>query len=149
LGYAAGIHAPGEKNAAASLEVFYRLMVASGYGIQALKAAGIKNPGLVLNLTTIIAEDDDVSEQAQLIDGLQNRIFLDLLAGRGLPQDVIEMTSSITDWSFVSESGLSVAAEPLAWLGINYYTPPESPPVAWTLERLSDKATASIRALVA
>jgi beta-glucosidase len=33
------------------------------------------------------------------------------------------MTSSITDWSFVSESGLSVAAEPLTWLGINYYTP--------------------------
>ncbi len=123
LGYAAGIHAPGEKNAAASLEVFYRLMVASGHGIQALKAAGVKNPGLVLNLTTIIAEDDDISEQAQLIDGLQNRIFLDLLAGRGLPQDVIDMTSSITDWSFVSESGLSVAAEPLTWLGINYYTP--------------------------
>jgi len=123
LGYAAGIHAPGEKNAAASLEVFYRLMVASGHGIQALKAAGVKNPGLVLNLTAIIAEDDDVSEQAQLIDGLQNRIFLDLLAGRGLPQDVVDMTSSITDWSFVSESGLSVAAEPLTWLGINYYTP--------------------------
>jgi len=55
LGYAAGIHAPGEKNAAASLEVFYRLMVASGHGIQALRAAGAKNAGLVLNLTKIIA----------------------------------------------------------------------------------------------
>ncbi len=31
---------------------FYRLMVASGHGIQALRAAGVKNPGLVLNLTT-------------------------------------------------------------------------------------------------
>ena len=84
-------------------------MVASGHGIQALKAAGIKNPGLVLNLTTIIAEDEDVSEQAQLIDGLQNRIFLDLLAGRGLPEDVVERTSSITDWSFVNDAGLAVA----------------------------------------
>ena len=123
LGYAAGIHAPGEKNAAASLEVFYRLMVASGYGIQALRAAGAKNPGLVLNLTTIIAEDDEVAEQAQLIDGLQNRMFLDLLAGRGLPDDVVEGTSSITDWAFVTPQGLDMAAEPLEWLGINYYTP--------------------------
>ena len=123
LGYAAGIHAPGEKNAAASLEVFYRLMVASGHGIQALRAAGAKNPGLVLNLTTIIAEDDEVAEQAQLIDGLQNRMFLDLLAGRGLPDDVVEGTSSITDWAFVTPQGLDMAAEPLTWLGINYYTP--------------------------
>jgi len=123
LGYAAGIHAPGEKNAAASLEVFYRLMVASGHGIQALRAAGAKNPGLVLNLTTIIAEDDEVAEQAQLIDGLQNRMFLDLLAGRGLPDDVVEGTSSITDWAFVTPQGLDMAAEPLEWLGINYYTP--------------------------
>ena len=123
LGYAAGIHAPGEKNAAASLEVFYRLMVASGHGIQALTAAGVTNPGIVLNLTTIIPEDDEVAEQATLIDGLQNRIFLDLLAGRGLPADVVEATSSITDWSFVQSAGLATAAEPVSWLGINYYTP--------------------------
>ena len=123
LGYSAGIHAPGFRDGAASLEVFYRLMVASGHGIGALRACGISNPGLVLNLTTIIAEDEDVQPQATLIDGLQNRIFLDLLAGRGLPEDVRLATSSLTDWSFVSDEGLSVAAEPLSWLGINYYTP--------------------------
>ncbi|MBT5617263.1 MAG: family 1 glycosylhydrolase, partial [Microbacteriaceae bacterium] len=31
--------------------------------------------------------------------------------------------SSITEWSFVSSEGLAMAAEPLSWLGINYYTP--------------------------
>jgi len=123
LGYAAGIHAPGFTNPAGSLEVFYRLMVASGHGIQALTSAGITNPGLVLNLTTIIAEDDDVAENATIIDGLQNRIFLDLLAGRGLPQDVVEATQSITDWSFVTQEGLTMAEEKISWLGINYYTP--------------------------
>jgi len=123
LGYAAGIHAPGFTNPAGSLEVFYRLMVASGHGIQALTSAGITNPGLVLNLTTIIAEDDDVAENATIIDGLQNRIFLDLLAGRGLPQDVVEATQSITDWSFVTQEGLTMAEEKISWLGINYYHP--------------------------
>jgi beta-glucosidase len=123
LGYAAGIHAPGEKNPAASLEVFYRLMVASGHGIQALREVGVANPGLVLNLTTIIAEDEAITDTASIIDGLQNRIFLDLLAGRGLPDDVVEATAGITDWSFVTPEGLALAAEPIDWLGINYYTP--------------------------
>jgi len=76
-----------------------------------------------LNLTTILAEDDGVEHQAQIIDGLQNRMFLDLLAGRGLPADVVEATRSITDWDFVTEDGLRMAAEPVSWLGINYYTP--------------------------
>ncbi|HAA79880.1 MAG TPA: beta-glucosidase [Microbacteriaceae bacterium] len=123
LGYAAGIHAPGEQNPAASLEVFYRLMVASGHGIRALRAAGVKNPGLVLNLTTIIAEDEDIVPTSTIIDGLQNRIFLDLLANRGIPDDIVAATSSITDWSFVTSEGLAMAAEPITWLGINYYTP--------------------------
>jgi hypothetical protein len=49
------------------------------------------NPGLVLNLTTIIAEDEDeVAPTAHLIDGLQNRMFLDLFAGRGIPEDVLD-----------------------------------------------------------
>ena len=123
LGYAAGVHAPGITNPAQSLEVFYRLMVASGYGIHALRSAGIDNPGLVLNLTTIIAEDEDIAPTAQLIDGLQNRMFLDLLAGRGIPEDVLEGTQSVTDWSFVTDEGLALAAEKIDWLGINYYTP--------------------------
>lgn len=123
LGYSAGIHAPGIQDGAMSLEVMYRLMVASGAGIKVLKSAGIANPGLVLNLTEIIAEDEAVKPQASIIDGLQNRIFLDLLAGRGLPDDVVAATSSLTDWSFVTDAGLAAAAEPVSWLGINYYTP--------------------------
>lgn len=123
LGYAAGVHAPGEKDARASLEVLYRLMVASGHGIHALREAGVSNPGLVLNLTTVIAQDESIERTASVIDGLHNRIFLDLLAGRGIPEDVVEATESITDWSFVTEEGLACAAEPIDWLGINYYTP--------------------------
>lgn len=123
LGYAAGVHAPGEQNPAASLEVFYRLMVASGHGIRALHDAGVKSPGIVLNLTTVIADDHGVAEQAMQIDGLQNTMFLDLLAGRGLPEIVIDTTAEITDWSFVTPEGLDYAATPVSWLGINYYTP--------------------------
>lgn len=123
LGYASGIHAPGIQNPQASLEVFYRLMVASGHGIAVLRDTGITRPGVVVNLTTVIAEDDDVHERATLIDGLHNRMSLDLLAGRGLPTDVVEATQSITDWSFVTDEGLAMAAEPVSWLGVTYDTP--------------------------
>jgi beta-glucosidase len=76
-----------------------------------------------LNLTTIIDDDGKSDHARQIIDGLQNRIFLDPLAGRGIPTDIVEATSHITDWSFVTEEGLAEIARPIDWLGINYYTP--------------------------
>ena len=123
LGYATDIHAPGAKDPARGLEAAYRLLLAHGRGIEALRANGAKNAGLVLNLTSMIAEDEGTLEAAKIMDGLQNRLFLDPVAGRGIPADVIEATKHITDWSFVKASELAEIATPIDWLGINYYTP--------------------------
>lgn len=123
LGYATKIHAPGAGDPARGFESAYRLLLAHGRGIEALRANGAKNPGLVLNLTTMIAEDEGVAEQNRLMDGLQNRLFLDPIAGRGIPADVMNATKHITDWSFVKDSELKEIATPIDWLGINYYTP--------------------------
>jgi beta-glucosidase len=123
LGYATDIHAPGAKDPARGLEAAYRLLLAHGRGIEALRANGAKNTGLVLNLTTMIAEDEGTLEAAKIMDGLQNRLFLDPVAGRGIPADVIEATKHITDWGFVKASELAEIATPIDWLGINYYTP--------------------------
>lgn len=123
LGYATDIHAPGTNDPAKGFEAAYRLLLGHGRGIEALRANGAKNTGLVLNLTTMIAEDEGTREAAWLMDGLQNRLFLDPVAGRGIPADVIEATKHITDWGFVKESELAEIATPIDWLGINYYTP--------------------------
>lgn len=123
LGNAAGIHAPGIKDAATSLEVAYRLMVASGMAIELLRSNGAKNPGVVLNLTTIIADDENVTEAATHIDNLQNSFWLDLLAGRGISDQIRESTSSITNWGFVTDDGLRAASNKIDWIGINYYSP--------------------------
>lgn len=123
LGHAAGIHAPGIKDAAMSLEVAYRLMVTSGKSIEVLRSKGAKNPGIVLNLTTVIADDAEIEPAAKHIDNLQNRFWLDILAGRGIGQDIIESTASVTDWSFVDEADLKTAATEIDWLGVNYYSP--------------------------
>lgn len=123
LGYATDIHAPGANDPARGLEAAYRLLLAHGRGIEALRSNGAKDTGLVLNLTTMIAEDDGTREAAHLMDGLQNRLFLDPIAGLGIPADVMEATRHLTDWSFVKTSELAEIATPIDWLGINYYTP--------------------------
>lgn len=123
LGYATKIHAPGLGNPAAGLEAAYRLMTAHASGAAALRATGAKNVGTVLNLTTAISDDPQVDHIADYVDLLQNRFWLDLLSGRGIDPLLIERTKQFTDWSFVSDEQLNQIANPIDWLGINYYTP--------------------------
>lgn len=123
LGYAMGIHAPGVQDAPGSLAAAHHLLVAHANGIAALRSAGARNVGTVLNLMPVIAESPDAEATATHIDGIQNRLFLLPLAGRGIPDDVIAHTAHLTDWGFVRDGDLESIAEPIDWLGVNYYTP--------------------------
>ena len=123
LGNAAGIHAPGIKDPATSLEVAYRLMVASGKAIEVLRSNKANNPGIVLNLTTIIPDDENITDAARHIDNLQNKFWLDLLAGRGIADEIMSATSQYTNWDFVTDDGLKAAANKIDWMGVNYYSP--------------------------
>ena len=127
LGHAAGIHAPGRRAPAESLEVAYRLLVAHARGMEGLRAAAARNAGIVLNLMPTFPDepyrDDPVLQQAaRHIDGLQNHLWLDALAGRGINTDVVATTAGITDWSFVTSADETAIGAPLDWLGVNYYT---------------------------
>jgi beta-glucosidase len=122
LGYAAGWHAPGRKDDAASLAAAYHLMLGHGLAMQELRAVGAKNIGIALNLIPAIPETPDSEAAAKHIDLLQNRLWLDLLAGRGVPAELIAATSDITDWSFVRADDQAVIGAPIDWLGENYYS---------------------------
>lgn len=122
LGYATNIHAPGRNKPADGFKAAYNLMLAHGKSMDVLRANKVKNAGTVLNLTTIIS-DDNLAAARSHIDLLQNRFWLDLLAGRGLSKELLENTKSILDWDFVSDDELSLISQPIDWLGINYYTP--------------------------
>ena len=123
LGYATKLHAPGLGNPAAGFEAGYRLMAAHGAAMTVLREHKVHLPGTVLNLTEVISEDPEVAAQADHVDSLQNRFWLDLLAGRGISKELIEKTSQFTDWSFVKSAELEQISQPIDWLGINYYTP--------------------------
>jgi beta-glucosidase len=91
--------------------------------MEVLRSNKANNPGIVLNLTTIIGDDDAIGDAVTHIDNLQNRFWLDLLAGRGIASEIMDATSDYTDWNFVEESGLKAAANKIDWMGLNYYSP--------------------------
>lgn len=123
LGYADKFMAPGKGDPASGFEAAYRLLVGHAKSVEVLRHYNAKEVGVVLNLTTFIAEDEQAEAAAQHMDGIMNRLWLDPLAGRGFPLDVIENTRHITDWSFVNDADLNSIAAPIDWLGINYYNP--------------------------
>ena len=122
LGYCAGYFAPGRREPGASLAAAYHLILGHGMAVERLRAADARNVGIVLNLIPIISETPSMDAVTQHIDGLQNRIFLDLLAGNGIPADLLESCASVTDWGFVRPEDNPTLSAPIDWLGENYYT---------------------------
>ncbi|MFJ8960936.1 GH1 family beta-glucosidase [Lentzea sp. NPDC102401] len=128
LGYGNGIHAPGITDAAASLEAAHHLLLAHGLATQALRAQAPDSHRLsiVLNFSTIWGDSDSEAskEAVRKVDGLQNRILLDPILGRGYPLDVLQDTSWLGDWTNVVRDGdMETIATPVDWIGVNYYNP--------------------------
>ena len=138
LGYAAGVHAPGRTDAAAALAAAHHLNLAHGLAVSALRAAAPRSSVAVsLNLGWVRPSRDTHGDRdaARRIDGLHNRLFLGPMLSGDYPEDVLEDTASVTDWSFVRDGDLDLIHQPLDALGLNYYAP--------TVVRGRDETTAS------
>lgn len=123
LSYAAGIHAPGHRDAQESLVAAHHLMLAHGMAVTRMREAGARNIGIVLNLQPVYAADEQMADIAAHVDRMHNGIFLDLLAGRGWSPQLREDLSAISDFSFVHERDEETIATKIDWLGENYYSP--------------------------
>jgi len=130
LGHAAGVKAPGIRDWPTALRVSHHLLLSHGLATQALRAAvgPAANVGIALNLAPVHAagpgEDHDAA--ARRMDGHLNRWFLDpLLRGR-YPSDMLDVYERMGDGAIGSEfrnGDLPVIAEPIDFLGVNYYFP--------------------------
>jgi len=130
LGHAAGVKAPGIRDWPTALRVSHHLLLSHGLATQALRAAvgPSANVGIALNLAPVHAagpgEDHDAA--ARRMDGHLNRWFLDpLLRGR-YPSDMLDVYERMGDGAIGSEfrnGDLPVIAEPIDFLGVNYYFP--------------------------
>ncbi|GBD19521.1 Beta-glucosidase [bacterium HR27] len=123
LGHYLGVHAPGISDLATAIRVSHHLLVSHGLAARAIRAVAPQaEVGITLNLSPVVPASDDVADRAaaKAYDGILNRWFLDPLFGRGYPADTRELLARFFE---PPESDCALIAEPLDFLGVNYYTP--------------------------
>ncbi len=126
-GYALGSTAPGRTMLLGVYPVVHHLLLAHGLGVRALRAAGIKGRiGITNNLAPVWPADAGSERDraaAERYDGVRNRQFLDpILLGRQ-PFERPEDVYLGSDFSVVREGDAKTIAEPIDFLGVNYYNP--------------------------
>lgn len=123
LGHEHGVFAPGIKSRSTAMQVSHHLLLSHGLACKAIRALGISAPlGIVLNLSPIYpaSESPEDVKKAHLDDGLNARWYLDALTGRGYPRDVLLHLGD--DAPNFTDVEMQSIAQPLDYLGVNYYT---------------------------
>ncbi len=129
LGYGSGEHAPGARDHGQAVRASHHLLLAHSEAVRAIRsqAPADHELGIVLNLSAIrparrlhpvVAEH--VAEVTRLMDGVQNRWWLDALFEGHYPQDVIDRLGRHLA-GVVLDGDLQRIGEPLDFLGVNYY----------------------------
>ncbi|NED94615.1 beta-glucosidase [Phytoactinopolyspora alkaliphila] len=125
LGYGSGAHAPGRIDGADSLRAVHHLNLGHGLAIQQLRDVVTKDDAqfsVTLNFHVLRGVDDTADEAKRRIDGLANRAFTWPMLRGEYPADLLQDTSSVTDWSFVQDGDLAAIHQPIDLLGVNYYS---------------------------
>ncbi|CAA9565616.1 MAG: GH1 / GH5_19 [uncultured Thermomicrobiales bacterium] len=125
LGYHLGIHAPGKTDLREALQASHGLLRAHGLAVPAIRAnCPDGQVGITLNLTPAYPVDPEREGDraaAHRFDGYFNRWFLDPIAGRDYPADMVEHYGE--DAPTVLPGDRDAIAAPLDFLGVNYYAP--------------------------
>ncbi|MFI1102369.1 GH1 family beta-glucosidase [Streptomyces melanogenes] len=121
IGHLEGRMAPGLTDITAAVRASYHLLLGHGLATRALRAAApAARIGIVNNLSTVepaTGSEADLAA-ARRMDGHTNRWWLDPVHGRGFPADMREVYGV----ELPERPGdLAAIAEPLDWLGLNYY----------------------------
>jgi len=129
LGYGSGEHAPGATDVRLAARAAHHLLLAHGHALAAMRAQAPADHsfGIVVNPGSYRAADSlppgevaEVQQAATVLDGVQTRWWLDaLLLGR-YPEDTYELLAPHLD-GVVHEQDLAYIAQPLDFLGVNYY----------------------------
>ena len=121
-GYLHGALAPGHRNVFETPIASRNLMLAHGAVVQRYRQVGRHEIGLVVNLEPKFpASDSDADRKAtERSDAYMNRQYLDPVFGLGCPPEMAEIFGPA--WRDWTSEELALAAQPIDWLGINYYT---------------------------
>jgi beta-glucosidase len=121
LGYEIGMFAPGHTDFSEALLCAHHLLVSHGQAVEALRTRSRAPVGVALNFMPTVPASDKAADRdaAERVDGYFNRWFVEPVAGRGYPADMVELYGE--KMPAVTERDLALMATPIDVLGINYY----------------------------
>jgi len=122
VGHLGGHHAPGHKNVDEMLAAAHHLLLAHGWAVPVIRAnVPGSQVGIVLNLGGKVPASNSFADRAAAWheDGILNRWYLDPLAGRGYPLDIVQHYGRPMD--FIQADDMESIAVPTDFLGVNFY----------------------------
>ena len=121
-GYLHGALAPGHRNLFETPIASRNLMLAHGAAVKRYREVGAHDIGLVVNLEPKFPASDGQSDRdaAERSTAYMNHQYLDPAFGLGCPPAMAEIFGA--GWRDWTDEELALAAQPIDWLGINYYT---------------------------
>jgi beta-glucosidase len=125
LGYASGVHAPGQTDRHVALAAAHHLNLAHGRAVRALRSVTGAELSITLNLSQLYPATGGEADLAatEHVDRIANRIFLDPILRGGYPAELLAETKHLSDWGFVADGDLAEIAAPIDSLGVNFYSP--------------------------
>lgn len=122
LSHFLGHHAPGMRDIRATARAMHHVLLAHGTAVNALRADGHKNLGIVLNLSHNEAGEQGPEHAAakKLEDGLFNDWYLGGVFKGEYPGDVLDGLGAYMPDHW--QDDMATISTPTDWLGVNYYT---------------------------
>lgn len=122
LSHFMGLHAPGLRDIKATAHAMHHVMLAHGSSVEAMRALGVKNIGLVTNFEWAMP-GDDTTEAKTLTDlyfGIYNRWFVEAAFKGSYPENVLTGLGPYMPKGW--EDDMATISSPVDFLGVNYYT---------------------------
>ena len=122
LSHILGIHAPGYRDLRAGARAMHHVLYAHGTGVDALRAAGVKNIGIVTNLekSEPASEKEEDYKAFDLGDAMFNRWFLGGVYKGQYPEVLTKILDQYLPADY--QKDMAIVSRPLDWAGINYYS---------------------------
>jgi beta-glucosidase len=122
LSHILGIHAPGYRDLRAGARAMHHVLYAHGMGVDALRAAGVKNVGIVTNLekSEPASEKEEDYKAFDLGDAMFNRWFLGGIYKGQYPEVLTNILDPYLPVDY--QKDMEIVSRPLDWAGINYYS---------------------------
>ena len=124
IGHELGHFAPGVKNRAVAAQVSHHCLLSHGLASQAMRSSRSDiEVGIVLNLSPVYSATDSPADTVQALreDGLLVRWYMDALLRGEYPADILEHLGA--DVPRTQAGDAQLIAQPLDFLGVNYYHP--------------------------